>query len=93
MRPPIMLVQIQAAAIDAERHRGELRRHARHRAQHDRPATHLSSRARLFAAVQRVARGDTHSLTDSPCRLPDGRIGRTAVVERDGEWTLVCRVA
>jgi hypothetical protein len=32
-----------------------------------------------------------HSLTDYPCRLPDGRMGRVAAVERDGEWTLVCR--
>jgi hypothetical protein len=92
MRPPIMLVQIQAAAIDEERHRGELRRHGLHRAQLDRPTEHPSSWARFLAVARRVARRDAHSLTDYPCRLPDGRIGRTAVVQRDGEWTLVCRV-
>ncbi len=32
-----------------------------------------------------------HSLTDYPCRLPDGTMGRVAAVEVEGEWTLVCR--
>ena len=36
---------------------------------------------------------DDHSLTDYPCRLPDGRIGRVAVVLQGADWTLVCRVA
>ena len=32
-------------------------------------------------------------MTSYPCRLPDGRIGRTAAVPMNGEWVLVCRVA
>jgi hypothetical protein len=32
-------------------------------------------------------------LTPYPCRLPNGRLGRTAAVLADGEWTLVCRPA
>jgi hypothetical protein len=93
MRPPIMLVQIQAASIDEERHRDEDRRHARRRAQLEARPERPSALARLLAAAQRVARRDRHALTDYPCRLPDGSIGRTAVILRDGEWTLVCRVA
>ena len=34
-----------------------------------------------------------HSLTEYPCRLPDGRLGRVAVVQQDGDWTMVCRLA
>ncbi len=52
-----------------------------------------SRAVRLGAAILRVVRRDRHSLTKYPCRLPDGKIGRTAVVYRGGEWTLVCRVA
>jgi hypothetical protein len=36
---------------------------------------------------------DDHSLTDHPCRLPDGRLGRVAVVQQGADWALVCRVA
>ncbi len=32
-------------------------------------------------------------LTPYPCRLPNGKIGRTAAVLIDGEWALVCRPA
>ncbi len=93
MRPPIMLVQIQAATIDQERHRDEDQRHARRRAALNSRAKRPSSRARLLAAAQRMARRGPHPVTDHPCRLPDGRVGRTAFVQRDGEWMLVCRVA
>jgi hypothetical protein len=48
--------------------------------------------ARLAAAIRNVVRSD-HSLTDYPCRLPDGRMGRVAVVQDHGDWTMVCRVA
>jgi hypothetical protein len=34
-----------------------------------------------------------HSLTDYPCRMPDGRMGRVAAVLEGEEWTLVCRAA
>lgn len=50
-------------------------------------------RARLAAATSDVALRRRHSLTDYPCRLPNGSIGRVAVVMRAGEWTMVCRVA
>jgi hypothetical protein len=50
----------------------------------DRPG--LGSR---LAAVYRAWRL-RHALTDQPCRTPDGRIGRTAIVMADGEWTAVC---
>jgi hypothetical protein len=45
-----------------------------------------------WAAWARTEESD-HSLTDYPCRLPDGSLGRVAVVELNGDWTLVCRVA
>jgi hypothetical protein len=88
-----MLVQIQAANIDEERRRGEGPRHAHHRALARATAQRPPSRARIAATVLHVIRRDRHSLTDYPCRLPNGKIGRTAVVMSGGEWTFVCRVA
>jgi hypothetical protein len=32
-----------------------------------------------------------HALTKYPCRMADGRHGQVAVLEVDGEWTLVCK--
>jgi hypothetical protein len=87
-----MLLQIQAASIDEERHRGEEERHARHRSLLESRAERPSAAARAAAALMRLVRRDRHSLTRYPCRLPDGRIGRTAVIQEDGDWTLVCRV-
>jgi len=81
-----------AATIDEDRHRHAARRHAHHRAILETRAGHPSLRARLGAAIVRIGRRD-HALTDHPCRLPDGSIGRVAVVLDDAEWTLVCRVA
>jgi hypothetical protein len=49
--------------------------------------------ARLVAAITGVVRRDRRRLADVACRLPDGKIGRTAFVLQGGEWTLVCRVA
>jgi len=92
MRPPIMLTQLQGANIDEERHRDEAQRHAHHRAPLETRAERPALSARLAAAILRVVRRD-RPVTDYPCRLPDGKIGRTAVVQRDGEWMLVCRVA
>lgn len=31
-----------------------------------------------------------HAMTDYPCRLPDGRMGRTAIRHVDGDWVAVC---
>ncbi len=88
-----MLTQIQAASIDEERHRGELARHAYHRSLAETRVERSSWSARLGAAFMHVVRRDRHSLTDYMCRLPNGKIGRTAVVLQGGEWALVCRVA
>jgi hypothetical protein len=93
MRPQIMLTQLQGADIDRERHRGERRRHARHRALPEARVERPSLPARTGAALLRVARRDRHSLTTYPCRLPDGRTGRTAIIRVDGEWVAACRVA
>jgi hypothetical protein len=82
-----------ADAFEADRHRDEERRHAHHRALLETRAERPALSARLVAATVRVVRRDRHSLTSYPCRLPDGTIGRTAVVYSGGEWTLVCRVA
>jgi hypothetical protein len=43
--------------------------------------------------LARATTADIHSLTDTPCRLPDGSIGRVAVVLDGGAWTVVCSVA
>jgi hypothetical protein len=85
----------RVAAREHERHRDEARRHAHRRATLEaRPARppRPSPLARLRAAIP--SRGaEDHGLTDYPCRLPDGTIGRVSVIEVDGEWTMVCRVA
>jgi hypothetical protein len=47
--------------------------------------------ARLGAAILNLVRRDP-SLANYQCRLPDGKIGRVAVIQQDGDWTLVCRV-
>lgn len=88
-----MLVQIQSAAVDAERHRGEADRHARHRSAARAIAQFPSAPAKLVARFRGIVRRDRHSLTPYPCRLPDGKIGRTAFVLRGDEWEPVCRVA
>ena len=78
---------------EADRHRGEELRHALHRGLAEGRVERPSFPARLSAAVVRIVRREAHSMTSYPCRLPDGRIGRTAAVLMNGEWTLVCRVA
>jgi hypothetical protein len=90
---PTSLPQELAATYNEDRDRGVDRRNAHHRALLESRAVRPSQPARLGAAILRVVRRDRHSLTSYPCRLPDGKIGRAAVVQRDGEWTLVCRVA
>jgi hypothetical protein len=78
--------------MEASRHHGEARRHEHERALRDTRPERPSAWARLEAAIQNLVRRD-HSLTDHLCRLPDGRIGRIAVVMSVGEWTMVCRAA
>jgi hypothetical protein len=82
-----------AATYEVDRHRGEQLRHALKRSLLAGRAERPSLLARLAAASLRVARRERHSMTSYACRLPDGKIGRTAVVLVDGEWALVCQVA
>ena len=82
-----------AATYEVDRHRGDERRHARHRGLLEERVGRSSGPARLAAAILRTVRRERHSLTNDPCRLPDGTISRTAGVLREGELTLVCRVA
>jgi hypothetical protein len=86
------LTWVVAATIEEDRHRGEARRHEHRRALLEAAARRSPTLAGLRAAILHILRRD-HSLTDYPCRLPDGRIGRVAVVLEGGEWLLVCRVA
>jgi hypothetical protein len=79
-------------AIEEERHRAEARRHAHERALRESRVERPSLPARLAAAFTGVIRRDRRRLADIACRLPDGKIGRTAFVLQGGEWTLVCRV-
>jgi hypothetical protein len=76
-----------------EQDRGRARRHADHRAVLEARVEGSSLPARMGAAFMHVVRRDRHSLTDYACRLPNGKLGLTAVVRQGGEWTLVCRVA
>ena len=80
------------ATYEQDRHRGEEQRHANDRALSAVRVERPSLPARLGAAILTLVRRD-HSLTDYPCRLPDGKIGRVAVIQQDGDWTLVCRVS
>jgi hypothetical protein len=82
-----------ATSFEEDRRRGEERRHAHHRALLEGRVERPALSARLVAATLRVVRRERHSLTSYRCRLPDGRIGRTAVVHSGGDWVLVCRVA
>jgi hypothetical protein len=95
MRPnsaPTDLRSMLAATYEVDRHRGEEQRHAHHRGLLEGRVERPSLPARLAAAILRTVRRERHSLTNYPCRLPDGKIGRTAVVQVNGTWELVCRV-
>ncbi len=85
---PFML----AATYEEDRHRYEERRHAQRRALLEGRPPGASLPTRLGAAIAKVVQRD-QSLTAYACRLPDGKIGRIAVVLQNGDWVLVCRVA
>lgn len=55
----------------------------------ERPALILRSTARAYRFIS----GERHALTSYPCRLPNGKEGRTAIVYKGGEWVAVCRTA
>ena len=81
-----------ASTYEADRDRGEARRHEHRRAMTVGQGDRVSIPARVVAAV--LARLEPeHSLTDYPCRLPDGRMGRVAVIKDRGDWVMVCRTA
>ena len=49
------------------------------------------AQGRVLEAVEYVRlRTIAHELTDYPCRLPDGSMGRVAIREVEGEWEAVC---
>jgi hypothetical protein len=79
-------------SFEQDRHRGEAQRHAHDRALRAVRVDGRSLPARLAAAIQDHLRRE-RSLDGSPCRLPDGRIGQIAVIQKDGDWTLICQVA
>ena len=82
-----------AATFDADRRRGRDRRSGHLRAIREPFAMRASRPARAAAALTRIVRRERHAMTDHPCRLPNGQIGRTMIVNVDGEWTAVCAIA
>jgi hypothetical protein len=81
-----------AGTFEEDRHRGEARRHEHERALRETRVERPSLPARLVAAAARFVRRESPSLAGLACRLPDGKVGRTAFVQQGGEWALVCRV-
>ena len=90
----IAVNSLLASDFEADRRREELRRAERRRGwlQIEARDGSPSPISRIQAAI-RTRLQPEHSLTDYPCRLPDGRMGRVAVVQQDGDWTMVCRMA
>ncbi|MCJ7709582.1 MAG: hypothetical protein MUQ32_02005 [Chloroflexi bacterium] len=80
------------ADFEADRRRAEVRRH-----QYDR--VHVQASAGSGSLLSRIKgviptrQRPNHFLNDYPCRLPDGRMGRVAVVPQGGEWAMVCQLA
>ncbi|HEY5437139.1 MAG TPA: hypothetical protein VIK13_18060 [Candidatus Limnocylindrales bacterium] len=90
----IAVNSLLVADFEADRRREELRRAEQRRGLMESEAR-SESRSLLaqFEAAFRTCLQPEHSLTDYPCRLPDGRMGRVAVIQQDGDWTMVCRMA
>jgi hypothetical protein len=88
----IAVNSLLAADFEADRRREELRRAEQHRWLSQARAGSPSLMSRLGAAIRTRQQPD-HSLTDYPCRLPDGSMGKVAVIAQGGEWTMVCRMA
>lgn len=88
----IAVNSLLATDFEADRHREELRRAEQHRWLIEARAESPSPIGRIQAAIRTRLQPD-HSLTDHPCRLSDGRMGRVAVIQQDGDWTMVCRMA
>ncbi len=82
-----------AATFDADRYRSFDRRSEHLRSIREPLAWRASRPARTVAALARIVRRERHAMTSYPCRLENGQIGRTVIVEVDGEWTAVCTVA
>ena len=88
----IAVNSLLASDFEADRLRGELRRAEQDRWLSETRAGSPSPISRIRVAI-RTRLQPEHSLTDYPCRLPDGRMGRVAVIQQDGDWTMVCRMA
>ncbi len=86
-----------AATYDEDRYRDFDRRASHLRALRESPPVSRrvgpSLLARARVALASALRRDRHSLTSYPCRLPDGKVGRTTIVLIEGEWTAVCVAA
>jgi hypothetical protein len=95
MRPssaPTDLRSMLATTYEEDHHRFEERRHAHQRSLLEGRFQRSSPAARLTAAILHIVQRDRDSLTNYPCRLPNGKIGRTAFVEVAGAWVLVCHL-
>jgi hypothetical protein len=90
----IAVNSLLVADFEADCRREELRRAEQRRGLMETEARSESPSllAQLEAAF-RTRLQPEHSLTDYPCRLPDGRMGRVAVIQQDGDWAMVCRMA
>jgi hypothetical protein len=82
-----------ARTYEEDRYRGLERRSVHLRALHRLDVNRPSPLARSWAALSRLVRRDRHSITSYPCRLPDGKIGRTAIIRIEGSWTATCAIA
>jgi hypothetical protein len=92
MRPYLTLAEMLAPSLDDDWRRREERGQQQYRAIIEARGERTSILARLEAAARNLVQPE-HSLTDYPCRLPDGRMGRVAVIEQNGDWTMACRLA
>ncbi len=88
----IAIDSMVAHGDDLGRHREDARRLEQYRLFMEARVETPSPLSRLGQAIRTRLQAE-HSLTDYPCRLPDGRMGRVAVVQQDGDWTMVCRLA
>jgi hypothetical protein len=86
------MAPVLTAIDEADRHRHEARRLEHQRGLIDARGVSPSRLGRLEEAI-RTRLAPDHSLTDYPCRLPDGRMGRVAVLAQGGDWVMVCRMA
>lgn len=78
--------------MEENRHYNEERRHAYQRALEENRVIRPSLSIRLKSKINSLRKED-HTLTNYPCKLPNGKMGRVAVIAQDGDWAFVCKVA